>query len=108
VEASGSIFPRARAELSLRWEAFRDAAREFLGREPRIPAGGFYSWLPLPDRGRENPVSFCLRIRDENGVIVIPGIAFGAAGNPFIRASWAGSPADICEGVRRLAPFLRS
>lgn len=107
VEASGSVFPRARSELASRWEAFRAAARKHLDWEPPEPAGGFYAWLPLPSPARADPPAFCLRVRDRGGVIVVPGSAFGPEGSNHVRVSWAGSPADIAEGVRRLSAFWR-
>ncbi len=48
---------------------------------------------------------FCLRLRDEGRVVVVPGQAFGERGRGFVRLSYAGDPALIREGVRRLAPF---
>jgi aspartate/methionine/tyrosine aminotransferase len=107
VASAGSVFPRARARLAARWEVFRSAAREHLGWDPPEPAGGFYAWLPLPASGRADPLSFCLEVRDRGGVIVVPGSAFGPRGSSYARVSWAGSPADITEGVRRLSGFWR-
>ncbi len=107
LEAAGSVFPRVRAQLSARWEVFRSAAREFLDWDPPPPAGGFYAWLPLPAEGRADPRAFCLRVRDRGRVIVVPGSAFGPGGAAYARVSWAGSPEDIREGVRRLSDFWR-
>ncbi len=107
VGASDRILPRVRTQLAVRWEAFRSAARDHLGWDPPPPAGGFYAWLPLPPEARPDPGAFCLRVRDRGGVIVIPGSAFGPRGAAYARVSWAGSPADIVEGVRRLSGFWR-
>ena len=107
VRASDSIFPRAREDLAERWEAFRSAARDHLDWDPPAPSGGFYSWLPLPEAGRRDPLAFCLRARDEGRVIVVPGLAFGPGGAAHARVSWAGSPDDIREGVRRLSAYWR-
>ena len=107
VASSDSVFPRVRAQLAARREIFRTAARDHLGWDPPEPAGGFYAWLPLPREGRTDPRAFCLAVRDRGGVIVIPGSAFGSRGVPYARVSWAGSPADITEGVRRLSAFWR-
>ncbi len=107
IAAAGSVFPRARSELAVRRENFRSAAREHLGWDPPAPSGGFYAWLALPTAGRADPLSFCLAVRDRGGVIVVPGSAFGPRGAPYVRISWAGSPADITEGVRRLSAFWR-
>lgn len=107
IEAADSVVPRARAGLAARWEVFKAAAREHLGWDPPEPAGGFYSWPALPPGGRADPLAFCLRVRDRGGVIVVPGSAFGPRGAGYARVSWAGSPADITEGLRRLSAFWR-
>jgi aspartate/methionine/tyrosine aminotransferase len=52
-------------------------------------------------------MAFCLRLRDEGGVVVVPGSAFGAGGHDHVRLSYAGDPLQIREGVRRLAPFWK-
>jgi aspartate/methionine/tyrosine aminotransferase len=50
-------------------------------------------------------MAFCLRLRDEGRVVVVPGLAFGNRGAGYARLSYAGDPARIREGVTRLAPF---
>lgn len=107
VASADSIFPRVRAQLAVRREAFRSATREHLGWDSPVPAGGFYAWIALPPSGRADPLSFCLAVRNRGGVIVVPGSAFGPRGASYARVSWAGSPADITEGVRRLSAFWR-
>jgi aspartate/methionine/tyrosine aminotransferase len=82
------------------------AARRYLGIEPKVPAGAFYWWLPLPPKITD-PIAFCLRVRDEGKVVLVPGQAFGPAGEGFVRLSFAAQPADIEEGIRRLAPFWK-
>jgi aspartate/methionine/tyrosine aminotransferase len=52
-------------------------------------------------------VAFALRLRDEAKVVLIPGLAFGEAGRGHARLSFAATPDQLCEGVRRLAPFWR-
>lgn len=107
-----SVIAESRRQLALRWEAFSGAFEKHMPghRRPSPPAGGFYHWLRLPESGRfagaaEDPVSFCLKVRDEGRVIVIPGSAFGEAGSRFVRISWAGDPGETAEGLERLAPF---
>jgi len=53
-------------------------------------------------------MAFCLRLRDEGRVVVVPGSAFGAGGRRHVRISYAGDPEAIREGVARLAPFWRN
>ncbi len=108
--AAATVFAESRRQLALRWAAFEEACAEaFPGeRRPLPPAGGFYRWMRLPELDGTDETAFCLRLRDEAGVIVVPGIAFGSRGSGRIRVSWAGLPEDIREGVLRLATFLKS
>ena len=105
MEASPSVLAEAREHLRLRWEAFAGAFDIGFGRAPAPSAGGFYHWQPVPEG--VDPMAFCLRLRDEGKVIVVPGLAFGERGRGFIRLSYAGAPDRIREGVARLAPFWR-
>jgi aspartate/methionine/tyrosine aminotransferase len=50
-------------------------------------------------------MAFCLRLRDEAGVVLVPGLAFGEGGRSHARLSFAARPEQITEGVKRLAPF---
>jgi len=104
LEASAGVLLEARAHLWRRWEAFAEAYGEAFGEAPKPSAGGFYHWQALP-AGVADPLAFCLRLRDEGGVVVVPGLAFGPGGRGHVRLSYAGDPAQIREGLRRLAPF---
>jgi len=106
LRASEAVLGEARAHLRARWEAFAGAWEAGFGRAPAPGAGGFYHWEPLP-RGEED-MAFCLRLRDEGRVVVVPGSAFGAGGRRHVRISYAGDPGAIREGVARLAPFWRN
>jgi aspartate/methionine/tyrosine aminotransferase len=103
--ASSQVLAEARGHLRLRWEAFAGAFLEAFGHAPEPAAGGFYHWLALPAVAQGDPMAFCLRLRDEGGVVVVPGLAFGEGGRGHVRLSYAGDPDGIREGVRRLAPF---
>ena len=105
LEASPAVFEEARKQLRLRWEAFSEAYTTGFGVSPHLAAGGFYHWQPLPSHAMADPMGFCVRLRDEGRVVVVPGTAFGQGGRGHIRLSYAGDPALIREGVRRLAPF---
>ena len=105
LEATPAVLAEARAHLALRWEAFSEAYQAAFGASPRRGAGGFYHWQPLPPAALADPMAFCLRLRDQGGVVVVPGLAFGPGGRGHIRLSYAGDPSQIGEGVRRLAPF---
>ncbi|BDU71647.1 pyridoxal phosphate-dependent aminotransferase [Mesoterricola silvestris] len=103
VRESETVLAQAREHLRVRWEAFAGAFAQHFGHRPAPGAGGFYHWLALPPGA--DPMPFCLRLRDEGRVVVVPGQAFGDRGRDFVRLSYAGHPALIREGVARLAPF---
>ncbi len=105
LEASPAVLAEARTHLRVRWEAFAGAFALAFGPSPRRTAGGFYHWQPLPRTALADPMAFCVRLRDQGGVVVVPGMAFGEGGRGHIRLSYAGEPDQIREGVRRLAPF---
>lgn len=105
LEASEQVFLEARQNLRARWEALASALKDHLGHEALPPDGAFYHLLPLPTSTHPDPMAFCLRLKDEAKVVIIPGLVFGEAGRPFARLSFAASPEQITEGVKRLAPF---
>jgi aspartate/methionine/tyrosine aminotransferase len=105
LRGSAQVLSEARAHLELRWQAFATAFERGFGQRPEPGAGGFYHWLALPEAALAEPMAFCLRLRDQGGVVVVPGSAFGEGGRGHIRLSYAGDPAQIAEGVARLAPF---
>jgi aspartate/methionine/tyrosine aminotransferase len=107
VAESATIIPAARQAVRERWEALKVALSIHMDHEALQPAGAFYYWLPLPSGAEADPMAFCLRVRDEGKVIIVPGLAFGEGGRAYARVSYAGSPAGITEGIQRLAPFWR-
>ena len=110
LEASDEVCAASRREVGTRWQALREATLAAWGSEAPAPDGAFYSFLPLPPGAGEpalrDPWSFCMRLRDEARVVVVPGEVFGPAGRGHVRLSFAASPEQIREGVRRLAPFF--
>ena len=106
VADSATVIPEARAALRARWNALEAALLSYMGIHAMPPAGAFYYWLPLPREAHADPLSFCLKVRDEGKVIIVPGLAFGERGRPFARISFAGTPQDLNEGIKRLAPYF--
>lgn len=82
-------------------EAFRAA-----GFPCEAPRATMYLWLPLPD-GIPS-ATFADRLLHEEGVVVMPGSAFGAGGEGFFRISFITSPARIAEAARRAGRVLSS
>jgi aspartate aminotransferase len=60
--------------------------------------------LAHPDLGGDD-LALCHRLLS-HGVILIPGRAFGAGGQGFIRLAFGVAPSDLTEGLRRFAAAL--
>lgn len=69
--------------------------------EYHAPEGAYYI-LAKVKRPKMDSFSLALRILREAHVIVIPGAAFGPAGEGHLRFSFAGNPHNIPEGFVRL------
>lgn len=71
-----------------------------------VPQATMYLWMPLPEQVASK--AFADRLREEQGVIVLPGSGFGAGGEGFFRISFIQSPARIAEAARRAGAVLRA
>ena len=108
LQEADAVLADARDKVRVRFEALQRALKQHLDVDAPPPDGGFYYRLPLPDAAQADPVAFCIKLRDEAKVVIVPGSAFGDGGRAFARLSFAAAPEQIEEGVRRLAPFLRA
>jgi LL-diaminopimelate aminotransferase len=82
-------------------KAFRDA-----GFTCDVPRATMYLWIALPE-GIPSAL-FADRLLDEEGVVVMPGSAFGAGGEGFFRISFITSPGRIAEAAIRAGRVLAS
>lgn len=105
IEDSERVLAEARAAIRGRWEALAAALKTELGQEAAPPDGTFYHFMAMPERAWADPTAFALRLRDEAGVVMIPGFAFGEGGRRHMRLSFAATPEQLQEGVRRFAPY---
>ncbi len=64
-----------------------------------LPAAGYYIFAKLPDSVPSRVVAEQLA---SVGVIVIPGVAFGPAGEGYIRICFGRSAASITSGIKRI------
>jgi aminotransferase len=70
------------------------------------PAGSLFLFLRLP--GVEDSLAFCHRLLEEQGIVAVPGSAFGPDGEGSIRLSFGSAAPDrLDETVARLAASLR-
>jgi LL-diaminopimelate aminotransferase len=81
--------------------AFNDA-----GFTCESPQATMYLWIPLPEGVQS--AAFAERLMAEQGVIVLPGSAFGSGGEGFFRVSFITSPDRLREAARRAGNVLRS
>ena len=65
------------------------------------PEGTFYAFVNIKDTGMTSEeLSTCLL--EKCKVVTVPGTAFGAQGEGYIRLSFATSLEDIKEGIKRI------
>lgn len=70
------------------------------------PGGAFYAFPQISVTGLSSE-EFAEELLKEERVAVVPGNAFGEAGEGFIRVSYAASVDDLSEAFRRMARFVR-
>ncbi len=74
--------------------ALRESGLRFIA-----PDGAFYACVELP--GTQS-LETALALVDEDDVVTIPGIAFGASLEGWLRLSWVAPENDVREGLRRI------
>ncbi len=79
---------------------------EHFGFQIAEPVGAFYLFLKIPEKYNQNDRAFALELAEEAGVGLIPGSAFGAGGEGYLRWSYAASLEDLKEGCKRLREYL--
>jgi len=70
-----------------------------------MPRGAFYVFPCIRSSGL-NSVDFATRLLREKHVAVVPGTAFGASGEGFVRCSYASSMEDIQQAMDRIGEFM--
>lgn len=68
--------------------------------------GAFYAFVDIRGAGMDS-VTFATRLLEEVHVAVTPGVAFGEAGEGFIRLSFANSDDLLRKAIERTAALLR-
>jgi aspartate/methionine/tyrosine aminotransferase len=111
--ALAAFTPESYAELDGHVARYAGNRRLLLDGLPRLgidqlaPAdGAFYVYADVGHL-TDDSYAWCLRVLDETGVAMAPGIDFDTRrGGEFVRLSFAGSAEEIEEGLRRLASWL--
>ncbi len=70
------------------------------------PQGAFYVFPSIKSTGMRSE-EFCQKLLTEQKVAVVPGDAFGASGEGFVRISYAYSLARLQEALNRIEIFVK-
>lgn len=77
-----------------------------LGFEIAKPNGAFYIFAKIPEGYIQNSYDFCVDLAEKAKIAMVPGVAFGDAGEGYIRLSYASSMAEIEEAMDRLKGYM--
>jgi len=92
-------------QFSQRRRLLSDGLRAIPGLQLLPPEGAFYAFPDISSSGLDS-MTVCNRLLEEQGLAVVPGVAFGD--DRCIRLSCAASPATIDDGLARLGRFMAS
>lgn len=81
-------------------------ALQRIGIAPAKPPDGAFYMMANVKKYTSDSYSFAIRILEEAGVAVTPGIDFGRGAEGYIRISYACSMETLQEGLRRLEEFF--
>ena len=76
-----------------------------LGLTCREPKGAFYAFPSIQLTGMTSD-EFCEKLLTSKHVALVPGTAFGASGEGFVRASYCYSHNHLKEALKRIGEFL--
>ena len=96
---------RVREQFRRQREAALSAIERDLSAKITPPAAAFYAFVPVPSCDTE---TFAKTLATDAAVLVIPGVAFGSAGEGFIRISYAASLDQIGSGIERVGRWLQA
>lgn len=94
-----------RREYDMRRRFIVDGLRK-LGLDCFEPEGAFYVFPSIQTTGLTSD-EFCRHLLEEKHVAVVPGNAFGACGEGYVRISYCYSLKHITEALRRMGAFLQ-
>lgn len=105
LDVHDEFVPKNMAVFKERRDASVAAFREN-GFQCDVPKAAMYLWIPLP--AHIPSADFADRLMEQEGVVVMPGSAFGKGGEGFFRISFITSPERIREAAKRAGRVLAS
>ena len=97
------------AEMRSSYEKRRNflcAALNEMGVPCHVPKGAFYVFPYIGDYGLSSK-DFAIRLLDEENVACVPGSAFGACGEGYLRCCYATDIEEIKVATERMARFVK-
>ena len=104
-EWNASWLERMRAQFRRQREAALHSIEHELDAAIEPPKGAFYAFVPVPAC---DTLSFTKTLATDAAVLIIPGVAFGSAGEGFVRISYASSLDRIGTGIERIGRHLKA
>ncbi|MGM8214300.1 aminotransferase A [Bacillaceae bacterium W0354] len=81
---------------------------EKMGIEVEVPNGAFYLFPKIPNKNDETSLNYCLRLVKEAQLALVPGSAFSAYGEGYMRLSYAYHQDILKLGLDRLETFINN
>ena len=78
-----------------------------IGLKTHMPQGAFYVFPSIKCSGLDSE-AFCNKLLEEENLALVPGSAFGKAGDDFVRISYAYSLSEIKTAIGKLESFLKN
>lgn len=69
------------------------------------PRASMFLWAPLPE-GWNSSREFAFALARATGVLVVPGVAFGAQGEGYVRIAMVGDDVQLKTAVEKIGRFL--
>ncbi len=86
-----------------RYQARRDrlvAALRAVGWQAPLPTATLYIWMPTPNG--QSSVAFAADVLERTGVVITPGVGYGAHGDGFVRLSLTTPDDRLDEAIARI------
>lgn len=93
------------AEYTVRRQIVMDEFASVPGLRCFVPQGAFYALVDISSTGLKAE-EFAMELLEQAKVIVVPGHAFGASSDCYIRLSFAASEETIREGIGRIRTYM--
>jgi aspartate/methionine/tyrosine aminotransferase len=91
------------SRMASHYQGLCAVVREVLGDlDPGPMEGAFYAFVDIRKTGLDS-MTFSDKLYDEHRVAVVPGNAFGAAGEGYVRISYAAAEETLRAGLGRFA-----